>query len=142
MSNTPQYCQNCGTKLNGEAYCPRCQKATGEKGEPNKNENASMAPRNPSPRKFELTRGWLLAPIVLVCFVAGMLTPEVTSHKGFVEGRIYPIFFLGSILIALLCGVIGGKAKAAKFISIGLVVWTFVTYILAFYFDAHCDSRW
>lgn len=22
-----QYCHNCGTRLNGEAYCPRCQRA-------------------------------------------------------------------------------------------------------------------
>lgn len=27
--NDPQYCENCGAKLHGEAHCPQCQSATG-----------------------------------------------------------------------------------------------------------------
>lgn len=43
-----QYCQNCGTRLNGEAYCPKCQRPTSAV---------------PSPGPFYRTQGHSLAPI-------------------------------------------------------------------------------
>ena len=75
-----------------------------------------------------------------ICFlVFGLAVTGFVSHAGWVERKVPPIFFGGAILIALAGGIIGGKGKAGKVISIGWIIWTAISFLLAFYYDHHVE---
>ncbi|MBQ6245417.1 MAG: DUF805 domain-containing protein [Kiritimatiellae bacterium] len=44
-----QYCSNCGTRLNGEAFCPRCQRPVAQATPDN---NHAPTPPTPSPGRM------------------------------------------------------------------------------------------
>lgn len=48
-----QYCNNCGTRLNGEAFCPKCQKPVAQATP----DNNPMPPPSPHPQAGSMTFG-------------------------------------------------------------------------------------
>lgn len=129
-----QYCNNCGTRLNGEAFCPKCQKPVAQAASDN------PAPQPPAPQPNPKMKSVMLVVLTaFACLIAYASATSMVSSSGWVERKTMPMFFGGLPVVGFLCGILGGKQRAAKFISIGFIVWTAIVWIACLYYDNHVE---
>ena len=144
------YCQTCGTRLNGEAYCPKCQRPTSGKGakpqvstpkipsrDPQRRDRQRPEPQPPTPPPpvptpaTEVGSRFQSVGLVLGAFLAGFAAMVFAPIKGAArQGTTLSIYAAGAVLGSILFGILGGKAKGGKFISVWLLIWAAISCVL------------